>query len=902
MSTRARRTTRREQRGGAAAWPALVVASLVALSPLDSQARQPRTNDRSVSDGVARTYHDYSGEGDASSLELNPALLSTIRGFDLTLRGFAATSPFIRGSGFGAFAALNLGLGFALGLGAQYVDNGLGDDTFDALEDFNPRTTKLSLGLSGGMGDFGALGVSVNGVRSEGQWLRQPDVDLGLLSRILNWGSIGVNARFGPAGLRSEDFPARLQLIAEAAVRPLGTHHLELAAGVNTILLEGDPGEAVDPVGTSGILPRGRIAVRWEGLALRGEVEQVRTTVLDPDTLVPIGDEKAVRGSVSLEASWDFFTLGGGVTAGISDDGVDGFDLYARLHSRRRGRVVPIRPIRAERLELGAVTDDRSLIAMLQRLEGAEAAGERSILVVDLRGVATGLLGGGAGWANLHELRDALIDVRNAGGHVFAYLESASLPDYYLASVAEKIFMHPAGDLQTYGISSTSLYFGDALARLGVKAEVVRIGAYKSAAERFTTDGPSREDRFQREAYISDVYDQILYDVARGRGLSIDEVRERFDDSPHGPQDAVELGLVDQVVFRDELIDAVSDAVGTDVDFGSVPDVSHPDPTWSEAPYIGLVLVEDTIIDGENQFIPFIGLNFTGGDTIARTLAELRSDPMCKGIVLRVDSPGGSALASDIIWRQVAQTSKAFREDPDANPPIVVSMGDVAASGGYYVAMGADTVFAEPTTLTGSIGVISINLDVSGLLQKLGISTATFKEGANPDINSPFAPLTPDQRQRIETSIQRTYDLFRQRVAEGRDVTMERVDELGRGRIYSGVDALDVGLVDEMGGLLDALDRVRTLADVPAFRELELRVYPKKQRLLDLILDQVGNPFGSRGGLRKAVAKRRARERAEALSEALPLVLDAALSRLPLSGLFLRSGQAHAIMSWRFED
>jgi protease-4 len=307
---------------------------------------------------------------------------------------------------------------------------------------------------------------------------------------------------------------------------------------------------------------------------------------------------------------------------------------------------------------------------------------------------------------------------------------------------------------------------------------------------------------------------------------------------------------------------------------------------------VAVVLVEDTIVDGESRHIPFFDIGFTGGDTIAETLRTVRKDPACRGIVLRVNSPGGSALASDIIWREVERTAEEHDKDARSSPPIVVSMGDVAASGGYYVAMGSKSVLADPLTVTGSIGVISINLDVSGLLGKLGISQVTFKEGKNPDIHSLFAPYTADQRERVQNSIRQTYDLFRKRVAKGRGMTMDRVNELGRGHVYSGIDAKGLRLVDEFGGLYQAIAMVRP------WRELQIRVLPRRPGLLDLILEAVGDPFAGAGPVRKAVARRRAKTHGEGLRGVVPLALDEALSKLPLSLLYVPQDRAQLLTRW----
>ncbi len=866
--------------------PALLALGLT-LASAPAAAQQPRAQDRHPTDGIDRVVHDLSAEGDASSLELNPALLSDVKGLDLTVLGYRTVSDFTRGSGFGGFVATNLGFGLATGFGVQLIRPQLRLDgaDFDAAQ--NPNLTKLSFALAGDFADAGAFGLGVHGVRAQGQWLQRPDLDIGALVRILNYGSVGFNARLSPVDIDSQALPGHFSIAGELAIRPLGTHHLELAAAATQQALLSEDGQRPQRVDFSGFLPRGRVAVRWQGWAVRGEVEQVRASVLDPVTFERLRGEKALRGAVALEGSWDVITATAGVHAGISE-GLDGAGFALRAHSRERGRVFWPRSVDAERYDLSGLSGERSLIAMLRRLDRAEAAGDRSVVVIDARST-------GGGWAGLHELREALVRVRNAGGHVFAYLEDASLKDYYVASAAERIYIHPAGALATFGIGGSTLYFREALDKVGVKAEVIKIDQYKSAGERFTETGPTAPDREQSEALADDTYRQIVRDIAQARGLGLADVRQRIDDAPWGPHSGVDQGLVDEVVFRDELLDKISEVLGADVEFSSVPD-TRPREHWAKDPYVAVVLVEGTIVDGKSRTIPLFDLGFAGGDTIAKTLRDLRDDRFCRGVVLRVNSPGGSVLASDVIWREVKLTAEAHEQDPKFSPPIVVSMGDVAASGGYYVSMGAATVLADPMTITGSIGVISIHFDVSGLLAKLGIRTASFTRGQNADIGSPFSAYTDDQRGRIEGSISRTYDLFRERVAEGRGLTVEKVDELGRGHVYSGVDAKALGLVDELGGLHEAIERVRDEAELPRWRSLRVRVLPKQRSLVDLILESARGPRQRVGAVGRAVKRRRERSAAATLKDALPLALDEALSRVPLSLLFLPQGKAHALV------
>lgn len=867
---------------------AAALAGVLLTAAGEAKAAPPQATERPPTDGVDRLWHDYSAEGDASSLELNPALLSGMRGLDLTFLGYRATSNYTRGTGFGGFLGLNLGFGLAGAFGVQVVEPRLDDDVRDFDEAANPDITKLSFGLSGDLGGGGAIGMSIHGVRAGGEWLERPDLDIGTIARIFNYGSLGLAARFSPVDLSSDELPSHLSVTGELAVRPLGTHHLELAGGVTQRVLTAEAGDSPARRGLAGLFGRGRVMVRYQGWMVAGEVEQVDTAILDPASLDRLRGEKALRGSVAVGAAWDFASVAGGIHSGVTD-GVDGFGIRARLTSRPQGRVFWARKVDAERIDLGALGDEQDLVALLQRLERAEAGGERTVLVVDARGSRSG-------WATLHEIREGLVRVRNAGGHVFAYLENADLADYYVASAAEKVFVHPAGGLETYGIGGTTLYFRGALDKLGVNAEVIKIDEFKSAGERFTATGPSKFDRLQRDALLDDTYGQIVYDIARARGLSLSEVRALVDGAPHSPQEAIDKGMVDEIVFRDQILDQVSESIGSDVEFAEFRD-TRPDETWATAPYIAVVLVEDTIVDGDSRRIPFLRIGFAGGDTIAKTLRDLRDDKACRGIVLRVNSPGGSALASDVIWREVHKTHEAHEKDPRFAPPIVVSMGDVAASGGYYVAMGSHKVFADPMTITGSIGVISLHFDVSGLLEKLGISTATFKRGENAAMNSPFSPYSEDQKERIARSILKTYELFVSRVADARGLSKERVNELGQGRVWSGIAAEAHDLVDELGGLHEAIAEVRGEAKIAKWRHLQVRVLPKRPTLLDIILDEgSGNPLERNGPIGRAVERRRAKKEAEGFRGALPVALDAALSRLPLSLLFLPQDRAHAIL------
>lgn len=845
----------------------LAGAGLVASPPVE--ASEPTSQARHTTDGVDRTVHDYSGEGDASSIELNPALLSSAPQLDFSLRHYQTYADFARGSGTGAFVSLRLVSGLAMGLAVQGVFPAYRNDRFDELESLHPSLTKFSYALSLGDADTGALGVGLHGARVDGEWLRAPDIDVGTVIRATNYASLGLVARFAPVSQSAPD--ASTVITSELAIRPFGTRQLELAGGVKADL----PVPEVDGQSQSAIwLPRARVALRHEGIALTGEMEQVRATILDDESYEVLRDAKAWRGSLGLALSWDHTTIFGGAHSAFGPS-LGGYEVGVRFSSDRQGRTYWPRSVDAELIELGSIGDERSLLATLAALHRAKQAGDRTIIVLDARGT-------GMGWASLQELRAAIIDIRDAGGHVFAYLEQASLQDYYLASAAEAVFMHPAGELSMPGLSTSTLYYKDALAKVGVAVEAIHIDEFKSAHEPYSRSDRSAPDRMQREAMLDAIYHRVRYDMAQGRQLTIADVTSAIDESPHTPKAASEAGFVDKVLFRDEVIEEVSERIGAQVEFAEFGPTGPQRPTWSKHPYIGVVLVEGSIVDGDSLEIPFLGTKMTGSDTIVDTLRDLRADPACEGIVLRVNSPGGSALASDLIWREVKRTQEAYEKNPRFSPPIIVSMGDVAGSGGYYVAMGADKVLASDLTITGSIGVVSQHFDASGLLELLGISVDTLKRGKNPDMFDPYQPYTEDQRKRLRASMEAIYDLFRQRVAEARNMTTEKVHELGRGRVYVGVDARKLGLVDEAGGLLDAVELVRARAGLRDRQKTEIRIAPARASILDMILESAGLPKWLRGP--------KAKERPPTP------VIDLARAKVPLSVLYLGQGQPLTMM------
>jgi protease IV len=417
---------------------------------------------------------------------------------------------------------------------------------------------------------------------------------------------------------------------------------------------------------------------------------------------------------------------------------------------------------------------------------------------------------------------------------------------YYLASAFGEVWMQPSGSLGLVGFASNAMFLRDALDKAGIEAQFVARGEYKSAASLFTEGGFTDAHREAVTRMLESLQDQVWEAVAESRNIDAGVLDALADRAPLLRDDAVASGLVDRIGFRDEAYTRIAELIG-------VEDISEEEaaprlylsryagaarsrlapPVPSilgrrSKPTIAVVTLEGAIVSGRGgpQFLPF-GPSSAGGDTIAAALREVAADDSVSAIVLRVDSPGGSATASETIWREV----KRARE---RGKPVVASMGAVAASGGYYVSMDADAIVANPGTITGSIGVMSGKLVVRDLKQRLGVGSDTVRTNANADAWSADEPFTPEQQADREAEADLFYTDFVERVAEGRNLSTEAVDVVARGRIWTGADALERGLVDELGGFRTAVRRAKVLAGLDEDTEVRLVSYPGSS-LLDLV-------------------------------------------------------------------
>ncbi|NER09434.1 protease-4 [Muriicola jejuensis] len=435
-----------------------------------------------------------------------------------------------------------------------------------------------------------------------------------------------------------------------------------------------------------------------------------------------------------------------------------------------------------------------------------------------------------AGWSQVKAIRDALTDFKESGKFVYAYADMYMQKDYFLASVADSVFLNPVGNMDFRGLSAEVLYFKKLQEKTGVKMEVVRHGKYKSAVEPFLQDEMSEENRTQIRELLESIWASILDDVSSDRVLEPADLNAIADSlGGRTPALALRSGLIDGTLYMDQYESRIKTALGIsddeDIDYVELNDYmkeARKKSIYKGSDRIAVIYAQGEIFYGEG------GPNFIGQGLINEALIRAREDNKIKAVVLRVNSPGGSALTSDLIWREVELTKKV--------KPVVVSMGDVAASGGYYIAAAADKILAEPTTITGSIGVFGTIPNISELARDIGINAEQVETNEYSTEYSLFEPMSPEFRNVITESIENTYQTFLQRVASGRNITVERADSLAQGRVWSGTEALELGLVDQLGGLDDAIEVAAELADISSF---SIRRYPRYKSNFEMLMEDL---------------------------------------------------------------
>ncbi len=437
-----------------------------------------------------------------------------------------------------------------------------------------------------------------------------------------------------------------------------------------------------------------------------------------------------------------------------------------------------------------------------------------------------------AGQATTEEIRNALLDFKKSKKFVIAYGEVFTQRFYYLASVADKVYINPKGYIEFSGFESKITFFKGALDKLGIEAQVIKVGTYKSAVEPMILTKMSDANRLQVTSYLGSLYDHFLTSISKSRGIDKDTLFNYANQMLiKQPEDALKYKLVDGLKYKDELLAELKTRLGVDqkkninsvelADYAKAEEASV-DPSGDR---IAVIYASGDIASGEGDD------NSIGSETISKAIRKVRMDSKVKAVVLRVNSPGGSSLASDVIWREVALTKKV--------KPIIVSMGDVAASGGYYIACAADSIFAQPNTITGSIGIFAILPNLQKLMNdKLGITFDGVKTGQFADLGDNSRPLTPAERAILQSMINRGYDDFTKAVATGRHKTQAYIDSIGQGRVWTGAQALKIGLVDRLGNINDA---IKSAAKMAKIKEYKLVAYPEQKS----VLNKLGESFST---------------------------------------------------------
>ncbi|MGZ4000018.1 MAG: signal peptide peptidase SppA [Mucilaginibacter sp.] len=428
-----------------------------------------------------------------------------------------------------------------------------------------------------------------------------------------------------------------------------------------------------------------------------------------------------------------------------------------------------------------------------------------------------------SGQATTEEIRNALIDFKKSGKFVIAYSEVYTQGFYYLASVADKVYINPKGIFEFRGFSSQITFLKGALDKLGIEAQVIKVGTYKSAVEPFVLTKMSDANRLQVNSYLGSLYDHFLTGISLARKTSKDSLYNIANNmSIQLPEDAMKYHLVDGLKYRDEVLDELKERTDVtakstlhSVELADYTNATYKREKKDSKNHIAIIYASGEIQGGDGDE------NTIGSDRISEALRKARLDDKVKAVVLRVNSPGGGSLASDVIWREVSLTKKV--------KPIIISMGDLAASGGYYISCAADSIFAEPNTITGSIGIFAILPNMQKLFNdKLGITFDGVKTGKYADLGDVSRPLSPEERAILQNQVNRGYDEFTKAVADGRHKTQAYINSIGQGRVWTGTQAIKLGLVDRLGNINDA---VKCAAKMAKLKTYTLNAYPEQKSI-----------------------------------------------------------------------
>jgi len=867
------------------------IALIVAVPSRTAFANPNEGEGRSLLRDADRVYTVVAGDADASATVQNPANLGYLDGvggiFDAS---FTSPSSKRRGSGLGAFLGVPLPFDIAsVGVGYQWlwpaqlstVGREPQVDSVFALADepYSKFTLALAVPL---MRWVSGLSLGVNYSRlfsSSNPWaVGVNQVDLSGSYRINRFFGVGVVARglnqpritSSAVGFSTADDTAvRMPVVLdpEFALRPTGRGNFEIGIGARI-----DTAKPPSPRFTPSefyVQPRARLLVGFRGVRVYGEGE-----IYSYHDGNLGGDAVAARISTGLELDLQHLGFAGGVNlgAGTPELPAQGGAGRVRLSRDRYTTALPAAPRRVTRIPLDKFGGDRGmwrLIRLLDELERRRAG----VVLVETRGMRLS-------FAQIEEVREALRRYQAGGGKVVVYLEGGNLKHFFLASAADRRIAHPERELAILGMQLRTMFYGEILGRLGARAEFVRIADYKGAAEVYARSGSSDPVRKQRQLLLTDVWNHVLRTVARDLGQDPLVVDGWIDTAPHPPKAAIGRGIVDTTAWPDELDESLEAWLGRKVRIEQPPRSPRHEPDLGPRPEVAVLYIAGDLATGPSFTIPFLGRKVAGSETLVAEIKKLRKDKDVRAVVVRISSGGGSVAAAENITRELDLLAE--------EKPLVVSFGTAAGSGAYYIATAGDYIVADATTITGSIGIFYPKVDLSGVLEKFGVGVEIESLGDMATLRSWFKPYSPEELEAAKRSIEANYDTFVERVARARAMTPEQVDAVAGGRVWSGVRAIDVGLVDRYGGLTEAIARARRMAGMRP-DELDVGEYPTPPGLLSQLRTlfglQLDLPIGSgldldlgtsagRLGLSRSVGS---------VGGALPAALRIALSQLPAS-------------------
>jgi protease-4 len=787
---------------------ALVSAHTFAGQPLPPRAER-----------VAAPGRSAASDDSSQAVVLNPANLGYLPSWELRWTGYGCfdvsqdgTHPWARAAcGNAGTIATPLFLGLSTAVRFDYMQPPSAAGAVFNGDDYEWFTWALAYKLS----DRASFGMSMQASASENRFLSDifgltagltyrpyPQLSLAAVAHDFNRPTVSLGGLPAPYSFPTLD----QSYVLAGALRPTGRRELELAVDVRYLR------------GTDQFIPRASLAIDipYVGRA-RGDVEIAH---------LPNDDRRGVIATAGLEIGLTgHASIGGGLAWGNglgNSSNLAGFGTAA-IH----GYIVPgiPRSDRAVYVRIETTPGARTHMKLLRSLWAM--ADDRSV-----SGVALVLRDEPAGsYAHAEELADAIRVLRARGKKVMCSLEIGGPRALYVCANADRTVVNPAGGLRYSGLKFQYFYLKGLLDKIGVKAEILRISDHKSAPEQFTNERASDTARADKEDLLRNFEAVFTKNVAVGRKMSEDKVRASTLKGPFIAQEARDAGFVDGFAHDDQLDDVMGEMLGHKVALQKWVDEKKEAVAYGPRNRVGILLVHGDMVDGRSETIPLVNMRLLGSYTIQEQAKRMKDDPTVKAVVLRIESPGGSSMAADVMWRELHELAK--------KKPLIVSMGSSAASGGYYIAAAGKTIYALPLTITGSIGIFYGKADVSELLRKLGVNVETYKSAPRADAESFFRGFTDDEREALHTKILQFYDMFLERVAEGRHMTKEKVNSVGQGRVWTGQQAIELGLVDHLGGLREALAAAREAGGLPYDAPI-LELPPPDKTLFEQALSLAG--------------------------------------------------------------